>query len=43
MLQVGDRLPEFTLRDTDREEYTDERLRGVIAVIAFFPMAFTGG
>ena len=43
MLQPGDALPQFTLRDPDRERFTDERLRGGIAVIAFYPMSFTGG
>ena len=43
MLQVGDRMPSFALRDTKREEVTDGDLAGRIAVMAFFPMAFTGG
>ena len=43
MLQPGDALPQFALRDPDRERFTDERLRGGIAVVAFDPMAFTGG
>ena len=43
MLQVGDRMPEFTLRNVDREEVTDDDLRGEIVVMAFYVMAFTGG
>lgn len=43
MLQPGDSMPEFSLRDPEREKFTDERLRGAIAVIAFYPMSFTGG
>ena len=43
MLQPGDSMPEFSLRDPDRERFTDEQLRGAIAVIAFDPMSFTGG
>ena len=43
MLQPGDRMPAFTLRDSSREIFTQEHLAGAPAVIAFFPMAFTGG
>lgn len=43
MLQVGDSMPEFTLMNGDREKVTDEAFRGAIAVIAFYPLAFTGG
>ncbi|MYA18695.1 MAG: redoxin domain-containing protein [Chloroflexi bacterium] len=43
MLQPGDSMPEFSLRDPDRERFTDEQFRGAIAVIAFYPMSFTGG
>ena len=43
MLQPGDRMPEFTLRDPDREEFTHEQLLGAISVVAFYPMSFTGG
>jgi len=43
MLQPGDRLPSFTLRDPDREKFTDDQLRGSVAVMAFYPMSFTGG
>ena len=43
MLQPGDALPEFTLRDPDREKFTHEQLRGSVAVVAFYPMSFTGG
>ena len=43
MLQVGDPMPHFTVRDKDREEVTDEAFRGSVAVLAFYPMSFTGG
>lgn len=43
MLQPGDGLPAFTLRDPEREKFSDEQLRGSIAVMAFYPMSFTGG
>jgi len=43
MLQAGDAIPEFTLRDPEREKFTDANLRGAIAVVAFYPMSFTGG
>ena len=43
MLKLGDALPEFKLRDPEREPFTDKDLRGSIAVIAFYPMSFTGG
>jgi peroxiredoxin len=43
MLQVGEQLPAFTLRNTKREEVTQDAFAGSIAVLAFFPMAFTGG
>jgi peroxiredoxin len=43
MLQPGDRMPEFQLRDPDREQFTNEELTGQIAVVAFYPMSFTGG
>lgn len=43
MLQPGDRMPEFKLRDPDREEFTHEALAGQIAIVAFYPMSFTGG
>ncbi len=43
MLEVGSKMPAFTLRDTEREEVTNESFAGDITVLAFFPMAFTGG
>ena len=43
MLEVGASMPAFTLRNTKREEVTHESFRGAVAVLAFFPMAFTGG
>ena len=43
MLEVGARMPEFTLRNAQRERVTQEEFTGSIAVIAFYPMSFTGG
>ncbi len=43
MLQVGDKMPAFTLRNAQREEVTQEAFAGAPSVLAFFVMAFTGG
>jgi peroxiredoxin len=43
MLEVGSKMPAFTLRDPQREEVTNDSFAGSIAVFAFYPMAFTGG
>ena len=43
MLEVGAKMPAFTLRDTQRVEVTNEAFTGDITVLAFYPMAFTGG
>ncbi len=43
MLQTGDRMPAFKLRGPAREEVTEQDLLGQIAVVAFYPLAFTGG
>jgi peroxiredoxin len=43
MLEVGAKLPEFTMRNSHREEVTQEQFGESIAVLAFYPMAFTGG
>jgi peroxiredoxin len=43
MLEVGTSMPQFMLRDSQREEVTHEHFAGSIAVLAFYPMAFTGG
>ena len=43
MLQPGEQMPEFRLRDPDREAFTNEHFTGDVAVIAFYPMSFTGG
>jgi peroxiredoxin (alkyl hydroperoxide reductase subunit C) len=43
MIQVGDKAPDFTLRDQNNEEFTLSSLRGSKAVlIVFYPLAFTG-
>jgi peroxiredoxin len=43
MLEVGTSMPSFTLRNAQREEVTQDDFAGSIAVLAFYPMAFTGG
>ena len=43
MLQVGDQMPDFTLRDPERKEVTQDDLKGSISVLAFYVLAFTGG
>jgi len=43
MLRVGDRMPAFVLRDTQRREVTQQDFAGAPAVLAFYAMAFTGG
>lgn len=43
MLEIGSSMPEFTLRDPQREEVTQDAFAGAISVFAFYPMAFTGG
>lgn len=43
MLQIGDRMPEFVLRNAQREEVTQESLLGSPSVVAFYALAFTGG
>ena len=43
MLEVGAQMPDFTLRNAQREVVTQDDFAGSIAVLAFYPMAFTGG
>ena len=43
MLEIGDRMPEFTLRNTQREAVTQADFAGSITVLAFYVLAFTGG
>ena len=43
-LRVGDKAPEFTLMDGQREKWALESYRGQKnVVIAFYLLAFTGG
>ena len=42
-LGVGDTMPEFMLRDAEREGVTQANFDGSIAIMAFYPLAFTGG
>ncbi len=41
--RIGVRAPEFTLVDGAREQYTLESFPGKLLVMAFYPLAFTGG
>lgn len=41
-LKVGDKAPNFTLRDTDKAEVALSDYRGKNVLILFFPLAFTG-
>ena len=42
-LKVGDAAPDFTLPGSDGKTYTLSQLKGKTVVLAWFPMAFTGG
>jgi len=43
-LKVGDKAPDFTLKDGQRQEWSLESYRGKKnVVIAFYLLAFTGG
>ncbi len=42
-LNMGDRAPEFTLRDGEGKPVSLSDFRGRIVVLAFYPLAFTGG
>lgn len=41
-LQTGQQAPEFTLRDSDKQEVKLTDFRGKNVVLLFFPLAFTG-
>lgn len=41
-LKVGDKAPNFTLRDTEKAEVALSDYRGKNVLILFFPLAFTG-
>jgi mycoredoxin-dependent peroxiredoxin len=43
VIEVGERAPDFTLRDQNNEEFTLSSSRGVRSVLViFYPLAFTG-
>lgn len=42
-ITVGEQAPSFTLLDKDRQQVTIESFAGKRLVLAFYPMAFTGG
>jgi len=41
-IQIGDRAPNFTLFNSEKEQVSLESLRGKTVVLQFFPQAFTG-
>jgi len=41
-INVGDKAPNFTLRNTEKAEVSLEDYRGKNVVLLFFPLAFTG-
>lgn len=41
-LKIGDKAPEFTLRNTEKEEVSLSDYSGKNVVLLFFPLAFTG-
>lgn len=43
MIEVGEKAPDFTLVNQDREKVTISDYRGGNVVLAFYPGAFTGG
>ena len=42
MVEVGDKAPDFTLKNTSKEEVALSELRGKTVILAFYPGAFTG-
>lgn len=42
MLKPGDKAPDFTLRNSEKELVNLKQYRGQNVVLLFFPMAFTG-
>jgi peroxiredoxin len=41
-LQIGNAAPDFTLRDSDKQEISLHDYKGKNVVLLFFPLAFTG-
>jgi glutaredoxin-dependent peroxiredoxin len=41
-IKLGDKAPDFTLRNSEKELVTLKQYRGQNVVLLFFPMAFTG-
>lgn len=41
-LKVGDKAPDFKLKDTDGNEVSLSSMKGTSVVLLFFPLAFTG-
>jgi cytochrome oxidase Cu insertion factor (SCO1/SenC/PrrC family) len=42
-LKVGDKAPEFSMRDQDRKQVKLSDFKGKTVVLAFYVLAFTGG
>ncbi|RLT35867.1 MAG: peroxiredoxin [Chloroflexi bacterium] len=43
MLEVGEPMPEFVLFNRKHEPVTNKDFEGKVSILAFYPMAFTGG
>lgn len=41
-IQIGQKAPDFTLRDTDKNKVTLSEQQGKNVVLLFYPLAFTG-
>ncbi len=41
MIKIGDKAPLFSLMDTERNEFTNENIKGRTTLFLFFPAAFT--
>jgi len=42
-LEIGQPAPRFSVRDRNRNEITNDSFPGKHIVLAFYPLAFTGG
>lgn len=42
MIQVGDKLPEFTLKDQDDKDISSKEFKGKKILLSFHPKAWTG-
>lgn len=42
MVDIGQAAPDFTLRDTNKQEHTLSEKRGTPVLLVFYPFSFTG-